>query len=67
MAIDPNFLILSKYVNAAADLADQVRKDIQAGGQISDKTVLALSTLKTAARNAEKLLDPVIQTGIKLN
>lgn len=67
MAIDPNFLILSKYVNAAADLADEVRKDIQAGGYISDKTILALSTLKTAAKNAEKLLDPVVQEGVKLN
>lgn len=67
MIIDPNFLIIGKYVNAGADLAEELARDIKAGKKISERTIIALSRFKEAADTAARLLDPVLETSTKLN
>ena len=64
---DPTFLALQRYVNAAADLAEQVQRDIRDGSEISDATIIKLSQFKDAAQSVESTLDKVIPFGVKYN
>ncbi len=66
MSLDPNFLIIAKYVNAGADLAEALQADLRSR-RISDATIIALSRFKDAADSAAKLLDPVMEENKKLN
>lgn len=47
----------AKYVNAAADLAESVRRNITKDGYIDEKTVLALNNLVIAANEITDLTD----------
>jgi hypothetical protein len=67
MALDPNFLIIAKYVNSGADLAEQIIIDIRKDRKISDATVIALSRFQEAARAASKMLDTVTEHNKKIN
>jgi hypothetical protein len=67
VTINPNFILIAKYVDSGADLAEQLVKDIKAGRKISDATIIALSRFQESAIAAEKLLDPVVEHNVKLN
>lgn len=59
---------LLAYVEKASELAEAVRKDIQANnGAISNKTVLALNEFIIAANMIKDLTDVLEQDTIKLN
>lgn len=53
------FLDLTKYVNAGADLAESIAKDIEHGNKITNETVLALSKFAIAARDVATMLDNI--------
>ena len=55
--IDNAYIELAKYVNATADLAESVERDIRNGNKISSDTVLALSKLIAAAKRVENIVD----------
>lgn len=65
--LDPNLIKLSKYVNAAADLAEGLEADIKLGKTVSSRTILNLSKFITAAVEVEKMLDMFRAEGVKLN
>ena len=46
---------LALYVNKAEDLAEQIKKDIQKKGYISNRTVLALNAFTIASNNVKDL------------
>ncbi len=48
---------LKKYVDAATDLAEQVKRNIQKDGCIDDKTVLALNEFVISANEIADLTD----------
>lgn len=50
---------LAKYVNAATDLAERVKSDIQHGGEITDATVLKLNEFRIAANAVSDLIDEI--------
>lgn len=56
---------LFDYVNAATDLADSLRLDVQDGAEISPETVRALSKFKACADEVQALLDMVEQLSTK--
>lgn len=59
-----DFHILAAYVNAVADLAESVKKDlVDNGGEISTRTINCLNKLSRAAQAAEKMLDILDETG----
>lgn len=55
------------YVNAATDLAETLRRAIQRGGTIDDKTILALNNFVIAANNIKDVTDEIKKDEIKLN
>ena len=66
--MNAEYMKLVKYVNAVADLADSVLKDIKSKDKkISNETVLALSKLTSASETIQKMLDQVELTNVKLN
>ncbi len=66
--MNAEYLKLVKYVNAVADLAECVLKDIKSKDQrITNETVLALSRLTAASSSVQKMLDQVELTNVKLN
>lgn len=54
-ASDPMHRALSIYFNAAADLADLMRLDLQKKGYFSDRTILALNKFVIAQNNIADL------------
>ena len=50
---------LAKYVNAASDLADSVKRNIMKDGCIDNKTVLALNALIIATNEIADFTDEV--------
>jgi hypothetical protein len=58
---------LTKYVNAASDLAEALEVDIKKGNKISTETVLRLSKFVAAAKAVSSLLDDLDAVGVKLN
>jgi len=59
--------LLADYVNAASDLAEAVRKNIQHDGKVNIKTVEALNTFIIAANNVKDLTDELEKVNTKLN
>lgn len=57
---------LTKYVNAAADLAEGVERDIKNGKKISPDTVHRLAKFVTTAKNAASMWDELVDTDVKL-
>ena len=51
--------MLARYVNAASDLAESVKRNIQHGGQIDDETVLKLNEFTIAANAIDTTLEEV--------
>jgi methyl-accepting chemotaxis protein len=58
---------LAEYVNSATDLAEQVKSDIQHGGQITDSTVLKLNRFRIAANSVSDLIEELNKRVIKYN
>lgn len=52
---------LLSYMDAAADLADQMQLDLQKGDEYSNETVLRLAELKKEAEKVQKFVD-MLQT-----
>ena len=50
---------IARYVNAATDLAEQVKIDIQHGGKITNQTVLKLNAFRIAANAVQDFVDEV--------
>ena len=50
---------LSRYVNAASDLAESIKRNIQHGGQVDDETVLKLNEFTIAANAIDTMLEEV--------
>lgn len=50
-------IYLDKYVTAATDLAESVKRNIVHGGQIDDQTVLLLNTFRIVANEIADLKD----------
>lgn len=48
---------LARYVNAATDLAEAVKENIQHGGKITDATVLKLNEFRIAANAVQDMTD----------
>lgn len=65
--MNPDYLKLVRYVNAATDMAEALEADIKSKSRkVSDKTILALSKFISAAHAVQKLLDEVEATKVKL-
>ena len=64
--LTPEFIKLLRFVNASADLAEGVERDIKNGKKISSDTVLRLSKYVSAAKSVANLLDQVELSGAKL-
>jgi len=58
---------LALYTNKATDLAESLKKDIQKGSTISQKTVLALNAFIIAANNVKDLTDEIEKIDTSLN
>ncbi len=58
---------LSKYVNAAADLAESVDKDIKTDGLVSEKTKKMLAKFTKASYTVAETLEDFNETNQKLN
>lgn len=56
-----------RYVDAAADLADCIKRNIQKDSTIDDKTVLALNEFIIASNAVKDLTDELKETDIKYN
>ena len=56
---------MAKYVNAATDLAESVKRNIQHGGVIDDETVLKLNEFRIAANAVADIIDIVQKRVIK--
>ncbi len=50
---------IAKYVNAATDLADQIKADIQHGGKIRNDTILKLNDFRIAANAVADFIDAI--------
>jgi len=48
---------LARYVNAATDLAEAVKENIQHGGKITDTTVLKLNEFRIAANAVQDMTE----------
>lgn len=58
---------LSKYVNAATDLAESVKRNIQHGGQIDNETVLKLNAFRIAANAVEFMISELKKKAVKFD
>ena len=54
-----------RYVNAATDLAESVKKNIQHGGKITKETVLKLNEFSIAANAVSDFIDHLKATNNK--
>lgn len=61
--MDQGLLKFTKYVYAAADLADAVQADIENGAEISSATVLALSKFVTAQIGIAEFVNEIESLG----
>lgn len=50
---------IARYVNAATDLAEQVKIDLQHGGKITSTTVLKLNEFRIAANAVQDFVDEI--------
>lgn len=64
--MNAEMLKITRYVNAVADLVEQIESDLRAGRSISDASMLKLSLLKDAADSVAKILDDMGPTNTKL-
>lgn len=55
------------YVNAAADLAESVKRDIQKKGYVTDPTVLALNKFIIASNNVDDITTAIKDLSKDLN
>lgn len=58
---------LVAYMDAATDLAEQMRQDLRKGDQYSNETVLRLSEFMQQANKLQKVLDMLHETTLKYN
>lgn len=56
---------LARYVNAATDLAESVKRNLQHGGSIDNETVLKLNEFRIAANAIDTMLEEVKKNGRK--
>lgn len=56
---------LARYVNAATDLAESVKRNIQHGGKVDDETVLKLNEFSIAANAVSSMLEEVKRKSIR--
>lgn len=56
---------LARYVNAATDLAESIKKDIQKGGKIDSKTVIRLNEFSIAANEVAYLIQELNKRTVK--
>lgn len=61
------FRALAKYVNAAADMAECIKLDIQKRGYISEKTIKALNKFAVASNDVASLIEDLEHINTKLN
>lgn len=64
--MNPALLKLTKYVHAAADLAEGLERDIKNGKKISADTVLRLSKFISATKLVATMLDEIEAINVKL-
>ena len=55
---------LVQYMNAATDLAEQMRADLQKGDEYSNETVLKLSQFKQHAEKLQSFVD-MLETNMR--
>lgn len=60
-------MLLMEYINAASDLAENVKRNIQKNNKIDSKTVLALNNFTIAANSVAFLEDKLNASKMKLN
>lgn len=58
---------LARYVNAASDLAEAVKRNIVHGSMIDDKTVVVLNEFIIAANEIKDMTDELNNKVIKYN
>lgn len=56
-----------KYVNAAADLAEAIQKDIKKSDRYTTETIHALAKFFRASKDVTKFIDMVEKDSVKLN
>lgn len=57
---------LTKYVNAATDMAEGLERDIKNGKKISNDTVLRLSKFVSASKLVASMWDSILDKDVKL-
>lgn len=62
MSSKQDLIRLHRYVNAAADLAESIRNDVQKGSKISNASVVQLGVFFQAARAVAHILTEVQNT-----
>lgn len=58
---------LVAYMDAATDLAEQMRQDLRKGDNYTNETVLKLSEFMQQANKLQKFLDMLHETTLKYN
>jgi len=58
---------LKRYIDAAANLAELIKRNIQKDGCIDNKTVLALNEFVVASNEVADLTEQITATNIKYN
>ena len=56
---------LARYVNAATDLAESVKRNIQHGGVVDNETVLKLNEFRIAANAVDTMLTELKRKAIR--
>lgn len=65
--MNETYILLVKYINTATDLADNVRRNIQAGTGIDNATVLALNEFIKTAHAIKHLTDEIKKDTVSIN
>jgi hypothetical protein len=65
--VDSDFRLIVKYVNSAADLAEQLERDLKKSDKISMATTQRLIKFKQAALDAASLLSKFVDSEDKYN
>lgn len=60
-------MLLAEYINAAADLAESVKRNIKKDNKIDDKTVLILNEFMIVSNKIAFLTDKITTSNTKLN
>jgi methyl-accepting chemotaxis protein len=56
---------MARYVNAASDLAEALKENLQHGNKITDNTILKLNAFRIAANNVADIIENIKTVGVK--